>query len=89
MKNFFAWLKKIEVAKESTFHCVGKILGTRIFIKGVNNHLEIAENTNILNYDIVIKGSDNSFKFENDCGANGNHVSLTMWKEGDETNHAE
>ncbi|MBD2195434.1 MULTISPECIES: hypothetical protein [Calothrix] len=83
MKKNFAWLHKIEVSKESTFHCVGNILGTRIFIKGINNHLEISENTNILNYDIVIKGSDNCLKFDNDSGANGNHVSLTMWKDED------
>jgi hypothetical protein len=69
MKNYFTWLKKIEVAKESTVH------------------LEIPEDTNIINYDIVIKGSNNNLKFENDCDANGNHVSLTMWNNGDETNH--
>ena len=87
MKNYFTWLKKIEVAKESTVHLMGHILGTRIFIKGVNNHLEIPEDTNIINYDIVIKGSNNNLKFENDCDANGNHVSLTMWNNGDETNN--
>ena len=42
MNKLFSWLNKIQVAKESTFQCVGKVLGTRIFIKGVNNHLEIA-----------------------------------------------
>ncbi|MDJ0674323.1 MAG: hypothetical protein QNJ36_02795 [Calothrix sp. MO_167.B42] len=84
MKKLFSWSNKIEVAKESIFKCAGNILRTRIFIKGVNNHLDIANNTKILNYDIVLKGSGNSLKFEHDCSANGNHVSLTMWEEGDE-----
>lgn len=88
MKKLFFWFNKIEVVKESTFHCVGKILGTRILIKGVDNHIEILENTNILNYDIVIKGKDNSFKFGKNCTANGNYVNLTMWKDEDETNNA-
>jgi hypothetical protein len=87
MRNRYFWLNKIEVAKESTFHCAANLLRTRIFIKGVNNRLDISENTNIVNYDIVIKGSDNSLNFENDCAADGNHISLTMWKEEDEDNH--
>jgi hypothetical protein len=87
MKNYFSWSNKIEVAKESIWQCTGNILRTRIFIKGVNNHLEISEKAKILNYDIVIKGSDNSLKFEDDCAANGNYECLTMWKEEDEDNH--
>lgn len=86
IKTYFTWLNKIEVAKESTFHCLGNLLRNRIAIKGVNNRIEIWENTKILNYDIVIKGSDNILKFETDCAANGNHVSLKMSKEGDEDN---
>ena len=84
MKKYFSWSNKIEVAKESILQCTGNILQTRIFIKGANNHLDIADNTKILNYDIVLKGSDNSLKFEHDCSADGNHISLTMWKEPDE-----
>lgn len=84
MKKYFSWSNKVEVAKESILQCAGNILRTRIFVKGVNNYLGIGENTKILNYDIVLKGSGNSLKFEHDCSANGNHVSLTMWEEPDE-----
>ncbi|MBD2603568.1 hypothetical protein H6G81_03245 [Scytonema hofmannii FACHB-248] len=83
MKNYYHWSNKIEVAKESVFHCAGYILRTRIVIPKVDNSLNIAENAKILNYDIVIKGSGNSIEFQSDCVANGNHVSLTMWDEGD------
>ncbi|MEH2023995.1 MAG: hypothetical protein V7K62_10430 [Nostoc sp.] len=85
MKNLYYWYwsNKIEVAKQSFFHCAGHLSRTRIAIKGVNNHLQISEHTKITNYDIVIAGSGNSLEIENDCSANGNHVSLTMGNEGD------
>lgn len=83
MKNYYHWSNKIEVAKQSVFNCAGYLLRTRIAIQGVDNSLEISENVRLLNYDIAIKGSGNSLQIESDCVANGNHVSLTMWNEGD------
>ncbi|MEC4885097.1 MAG: hypothetical protein SAL70_27830 [Scytonema sp. PMC 1070.18] len=65
------------------FNCCGDLSQTRIAIQGIDNRLEISEGTRICNYDIVIKGSGNSLEIENDCSANGNHVSLTMRNEGD------
>ncbi|MBW4566497.1 MAG: hypothetical protein KME31_00340 [Tolypothrix carrinoi HA7290-LM1] len=86
MKNYSHWSNKIEVAKQSVFQCAGHLLRTRITIQGVDNSLNIWENARILNYDIAIKGSGNSLEIESDCVANGNHVSLTMWNEGDKYN---
>lgn len=83
LKNYHHWSNKIEVAQQSVFDCTGHLLNIRILVKGVDNRLEISEQTRIFNYDIVIKGSGNSLEIENDCAANGNHIFLTMWNEGD------
>lgn len=83
MKNYYFWRNQIEVAKESTFLCLGDLLHTRIAVRGINNCLNISGKTKVTNYDIVIKGNDNILEIEDNCVANGNHTSLTIGNEED------
>jgi hypothetical protein len=60
-------------------------LRTRILIKGANNCLKIAEDTKIVDYDIVVKGSKNSVMIENNCAVYGsNRNRSVLWKQEDE-----
>lgn len=85
MKKFFSWFNNdIEVSQESNFQCAGDFLKSKLLIKGMNNQLEIAENAKITNYEIVIKGKNNSLVFESNTQGDGNFAQLTIWQEEEE-----
>ena len=80
MKNYSLYLlNRIEVAKESIFSCLGNVYRLKTLVRGVDNHLHFSQNTKMVNYEIVIKGSNNRLEFGNHCTANGNHKSLGMF----------
>lgn len=85
MKKIFSWFNNdIEVSQESSFQCAGNFLKSKLLIKGANNQLEIAETAKITNYEIVIKGKNNSIIFASNAEGDGNFAQLTIWQEEDD-----